>query len=43
MKFTTNPKENTMKNAATTSYVRLVAVLAVAAPIALYGGSFRGW
>jgi hypothetical protein len=34
MKFTTNRKEHTMKSALTGSYVRLTAVVAVAAPIA---------
>jgi hypothetical protein len=38
MNFTTDPKENLMRNAATSSYVRLVAVLAVAAPIAALAG-----
>ena len=38
MNFTSNPKENLMKTAATTSYVRLVAVLAVAVPLAAMVG-----
>jgi hypothetical protein len=38
MNFTTDPKEHTMKAAATASYVRLVTVLAVAAPIAALAG-----
>jgi hypothetical protein len=40
MKFATDPKETTMKTALTCSYVRLVAVVAVAAPIAAMFGSY---
>ena len=41
MKSTSNPKEHTMKTALTSSYVRLVAVVAVAAPIAAIVGTSR--
>ena len=42
MQSTTNPKGPTMKTTLSSGYVRLVAVLAVAAPLAiLYGNS--GW
>jgi hypothetical protein len=41
MKSTSNPKEHIMKTALTSSYVRLVAVVAVAAPIAAIVGTSR--
>jgi hypothetical protein len=38
MQSTTNPKEHTMKTTLTNGYLRLVAVLAVAAPLAILCG-----
>jgi hypothetical protein len=38
MKSTSNPKEQTMKTALTSSYVRLTALVAVSAPLAIMMG-----
>jgi hypothetical protein len=42
MKSTSNPKEHTMKTALTSSYVKLTAVVAVAAPLAAICGAYHG-
>jgi hypothetical protein len=39
MKSTSNPKEHPMKSALTSSYVRLTALVAIAAPLAVICGN----
>ena len=41
MQSTTNPKEHTMKTTLTSSYVRLTAIVAVAAPLAVICGGLK--
>ncbi len=41
MKSTNKPKEHTMKTALTSSYIKLTAVVAVAAPLAIVCGGYR--